>query len=450
MNILCETQIDSDLTDGEEYKLSLPESRIDRRNSDSSLEIKSSFSDSWKSHVQSVYNMCPVGPYAGPYDQAACVPMSVQLVGSDLDFERYTQFQHDGHLDCMRYRVSCIYSAYDDLEKINVLGPVEVVSTNDGPAEINNDYKKKIFYTCRKKRCKIPCPCKDCCTEEGQCSEHKMGHPHLFNSKLHAISIRGSDLSCQNSSFFQRSYVNKYSQIPVSCKPCNRDLLHHNAYHIDYHFYCRFCVQNHHKTKASTEGELHHEIKEDIEYHQTVCYHCNKKFQDKDTCKQHIKYSHNEAPYKCDQCDAKYTSNAAKEYHIRTVHDKQTLTFECDACDATFAAEVILRDHKKYVHTTDRNFKCEDCPARFKRNKDLQHHIQNIHNYDPKTETYGEGSKIQEYKCDECNISYGYKKSLNDHIKRKHSGNEEEFKCVECGKIFNQMKTLNRHMKTHE
>ena len=70
MYLLCETQIDSDITDGEEYKLSLPVSRIDRRNSDSSLEIESCFSDSWKSHVQSVYkyNMCPVGPYAGPYD----------------------------------------------------------------------------------------------------------------------------------------------------------------------------------------------------------------------------------------------------------------------------------------------------------------------------------------------------------------------------------------------
>ena len=156
MYLLCETQIDSDITDGEEYKLSLPVSRIDRRNSDSSLEIESSFSDSWKSHVQSVYNMCPVGPYAGPYDQAACVPLSV-----------YTQFQHDGHLDCMKYRLSCIYNTYDDLEKIYVLSPVEVVSTNDGPAEINNDYKKKIFYTCRKKRCRFPCPCKDCCTEKG-------------------------------------------------------------------------------------------------------------------------------------------------------------------------------------------------------------------------------------------------------------------------------------------
>jgi uncharacterized C2H2 Zn-finger protein len=450
MHLLCETQIDSDITNGAEYNLSLPESRIDRRNSGSCLKIQSSFSDSWKSHVQSVYNMCPVGPYAGPYDQAACVPLSVQLIGSDLNFERYTQFQHDAHLDCMKYRVSCIYDTYDDLEKINVLGPVEIVSTHDGPVDINNDYKKKIYYTCRKKRCEIPCPCKDCCTQDGQCTEHKMGHPNLFDSKLHAVSIRGSDLSCQNSSFFQRSYVNKYSQIPVSCKSCRRDVLHHNAYHIDYHFYCRFCVQNHHKTKPSTEGELLHEIKEETKYYHTVCYHCNKKFQDKDACKQHIEYSHNEAPYKCDQCEAKYTSKSAKEYHIKSIHDKETLIFECEICDAKFEAEMILQDHKKYVHTTERNFKCEDCPARFKRNKDLQHHMKNIHNYDQKIETYGEGSEIQEFKCDECNLIYSYKKSLNDHIKRKHSGIDEEFKCEECGKIFNQKKSLNRHVKTHE
>ena len=86
---------------------------------------------------------------------------------------------------------------------------------------------------------------------------------------------------------------------------------------------------------------------------------------------------------------------------------------------------MILRDHNKYVHTTEKNFKCEDCPARFKRNKDLHHHITNIPNYDPKTEIYGCRSEIQEYKCDECNISYSYKQSLNEHIKRKHSGNED-------------------------
>ena len=71
------------------------------------------------------------------------------------------------------------------------------------------------------------------------------------------------------------------------------------------------------------------------------------------------------------------------------------MTFERDVCDAKFAAEVILRDHKKYVHTTEKNFKCEDFPARFERNKDLQHHIQNVHNYDPKTETYGEESEFK-------------------------------------------------------
>ena len=53
----------------------------------------------------------------------------------------------------MEYASSCIYDAFDHLEKIKVLGHVKIVSSNEGPAEINNDYKKKIHYTCLKKKC---------------------------------------------------------------------------------------------------------------------------------------------------------------------------------------------------------------------------------------------------------------------------------------------------------
>ena len=38
-----------------------------------------------------------------------------------------------------------LYDALDDLEKIKVLGPVEVVNN---PVEVNNDYKKKVTFTC--------------------------------------------------------------------------------------------------------------------------------------------------------------------------------------------------------------------------------------------------------------------------------------------------------------
>ena len=260
MFLVCKNIIESDFC--EKYTISFPKSRIDRSNGSFSLEAQSTFSDSWQARVQSEYNACPVGPYAGPYDQAASVPLSAQLPDSNLSYDKYTQFQHDSNVDCMEYAYSCIYDAFDDLEKIKVLGPVKIVSSNEGPTKIDNDYKKKIHYTCVSLRCKIPCPCKDCCNGEGQCKEHKIGHPHLFNKELHAISIRGSDFSCQNSFFFEQSYVNEYSEIPITCGPCNRDVLHHNAYHIDYHFHCKFCIQNHHKTKPTTERELLHEIRE--------------------------------------------------------------------------------------------------------------------------------------------------------------------------------------------
>ena len=442
--LLCETQIETDMNKSEQFKLTFPESRKDK--STPFTENHSSFSESWQSRVQTEYNDCPVGPYAGPYDQASCLPLSVQLPGSDLDFDKYTKFQHDESADCMKYQVSCIYDAFDDLEKIKVLGPVEVVKN---PVEVNNDYKRKITYTCVKSRCEIPCPCKDCCQQKGQCTEHKIGHPSDFDAEAHLISIRASDLEWKDSSFFSNSYVNKYSQLPKPCKSCHRDLVHHNAYHIDYHFYCKFCVQNHYKLKAASKKELIQEIKSEKDYYETVCNYCNKKFQDKDTCKKHKRYTHEKVPYRCDLCEAEYTSEAAKEYHVKTVHEKDC-SFVCDLCDKSFKAEVLLKEHKKYVHSSVKKFSCEDCDAKFKRNQDLQWHMRNVHNFYQKMEDYGEEKERLIFMCEECDASYAYKKSLNDHINRKHSGSSQEFKCEKCEKSFNQKKNLNRHMKTHE
>ena len=40
--------------------------------------------------LQVQYNTCPVGQYAGPYDQNEMLPLSIQLPGTDLNFDRYT------------------------------------------------------------------------------------------------------------------------------------------------------------------------------------------------------------------------------------------------------------------------------------------------------------------------------------------------------------------------
>ena len=44
--------------------------------------------------LQNQYNSCPVGQYAGPYDQNQSLHLNVQLPESDLNFEKYASFSH--------------------------------------------------------------------------------------------------------------------------------------------------------------------------------------------------------------------------------------------------------------------------------------------------------------------------------------------------------------------
>ena len=114
------------------------------------------------------------------------------------------------------------------------------------------------FYTCQFEKCRIPCPCPLCHLNETQCSEHKIKHGDLFNEKEHVISIRSSEKLCTDKKIIPKSYILKYSGIPITCPRCKEDLLFHHSYHIKYHKKCRFCNQTWFKYKANTEQELKH------------------------------------------------------------------------------------------------------------------------------------------------------------------------------------------------
>ena len=80
-----------------------------------------------------------------------------------------------------------------------------------------------------KKKCKIPCVCSPCRTQEEQCKLHSMKHLKLFDEKEDAMSIRRNEEFCRDESFFSSSYLVKYSGIPTRCIKCQKDLIHHKA-----------------------------------------------------------------------------------------------------------------------------------------------------------------------------------------------------------------------------
>ena len=60
----------------------------------------------------------------------------------------------------------------------------------------------KVVYTCRKRKCQIPCICKECCESGGsQCKLHKIRHEALFNYEEDSMTIRSSEILFKDSSF---------------------------------------------------------------------------------------------------------------------------------------------------------------------------------------------------------------------------------------------------------
>ena len=63
----------------------------------------------------------------------------------------------------------------------------------------------------------------------------------MFDENLDAVSIRNTEEYCLDGSFFKKGYLIKYPGIPITCKKCKKDFLHHLSYHLDFHEHCKFC-----------------------------------------------------------------------------------------------------------------------------------------------------------------------------------------------------------------
>ena len=90
-----------------------PKSRIKRQTSEKqTIELLSGFNG----RVQKEYNEHTVGQYMGPYDQNENLKLSIQLPGTDLNFQSYTEFCHDGD-ECFEFSVKS-YDKFADHDKI--------------------------------------------------------------------------------------------------------------------------------------------------------------------------------------------------------------------------------------------------------------------------------------------------------------------------------------------
>ena len=425
-----------------EYFLKLPLSRVSRLNChQNTTEVMTEF----EGRIQKEYNGSPVGQYMGSYDQNEALKLDIQLPESELDFDGYTQFRHPDDVSCKEYSIKNTYKYFDDLHKIDAL------EIDDDPNPYDDDEDEtQLMYTCHKKGkgCRIPCPCSPCSTGESQCSEHRLKHEEMFDKHLDAISIRSTEQYCNDQSFFKNSYVIKYPGIPIICKKCKRDVLHHDSYHFDFHDNCKFCRKNRFKTYAETSDDFHCAVKKQADFLKSVCPHCDAKFCEPHFRKKHIEYEHGQSSYNCDYCSTKFHSKQAKEYHEAIHHLPAGQKEKCPTCRKEFTAKVSLNNHMKYVHSKQKKHSCVVCETKFKQKRDMSVHMKHVHGFNMSKAMHGNFEDQEMFKCDMCDSSYRYKKGLNEHKRLKHAQtNDQHFQCNECSSRFQQKKSLAEHKK---
>ena len=457
----------------ERFRLRLPMSRIDHR-CGGSVNCGPVF-EGFKGRIQEEYNCSPVGPYEGPYDQDQQIPLFAQLSKSKLNYDKYTNFSHPEKIQCKNFQIKKKYEDISDLDKIETL---EVVK-NSSDKFVQPDDDSRVFYTCSKKSCMIPCPCNPCNSSEGQCPEHKIVHMDLFDENEHAISIRSTELSCCKENFFNRSYILKYPGIPKICPRCRKDLLHHKSYHLDFHWTCKFCKLYQYKLYPKTVKELYDREVKEKSWYRLVCPHCDSKFSEPYQRKKHIEFEHQNKKLKCENCYKLFQCMQSLEYHKLTEHtEKEPVLHPCDICKKVFRAKVTLDSHIKFKHSDKKEYQCEQCESKFKQKKNLIDHVLYVHGMNKRKEDYWQdlprktfdcetceakfqrkGDLTVHFKmkhmvqnmvvCDLCPAEFKYSKNLKRHRLEKHGSDENKPKCPDCGKLFNQKSNMERHQLSH-
>ena len=79
------------------------------------------------------------------------------------------------------------------------------------------------------------------------------------------------------------------------------------------------------------------------------------------------------AKFQCPQCDTRLLTAARLKMHIRVRHDR-IRDFKCDNCDASYTSGVALRRHL-LIHGAEPEFKCVSCAKGFVVENEFLRHL---------------------------------------------------------------------------
>ena len=483
-------------------KLKMPHSRITRSRYSSSPPRKS-----WPKLIAKTYNENAVGAFSGNFDKP--VTSNIRCGNTVLTFCEFVEFRHEPENECHRYRVNINeYHKVDDISKIKSL---EIADDEDdelaivGPATIKGSTKEEldiIIYTCVKHKCIVPCPCYLCNDDDADECEHIILHPGFFDPKVHLFTVRNADsydinwneddltsgnrfctnrncrgcvlthcppqrsfnyrfsckkknmtCSCVDCPYCKSLDVLKYAGTEKACKSCCMKLLHHESYHLVYHYMCLFCVESLTKFNDILGEEEYWDELDETRFEESIsCKFCNRLFFDKQKKERRIEIVHNQNSdflFSCSDCSKAFGSKQALEYHMDRIHEEVNLDIPCDICEKTFRMEQNLDVHMRDVHK-EVMYDCHLCFSEFKRQSNLNHHYEVVHELRINNLYLHSNPEIFEYfECEMCDHKTREKRTLMHHIKVVHNKDEQPVLfCDLCNFSTIEMKTLNRHKKT--
>ena len=229
---------------------------------------------------------------------------------------------------------------------------------------------------------------------------------------------------CVDNPYCKSLDVLKYAGTEQECKSCRMKLLHHESYHLVYHYTCLFCRESLRKFDyIMSEKEYWEELDEQRFLENVSCQYCCRIFFDKQKKDRHIEIIHKKNPdflYNCNDCSKAFGSKQALRYHTETIHEKVNLQIPCGVCEKLFRTNQNLDDHMREVHR-DLKFDCELCFAQFKRQSNLNHHYKVCHNTLINQLFLNDEPAIIEYfQCELCDFKTREKRTLVHHVKFVH------------------------------